>query len=279
MPRPVTTDAGRRAWAAIVRAPGSTLVCTDFDGVLSPIVDDPGQAWASENVVDSLARLGRLGCRTAVVTGRPALQAVRLGGLAGRVGLERLQVLGLYGLERWDAATEELVGSEPPAGLEAAASDLAGTLATLGLTDAWVEDKRLGLAVHTRRLPDPTAALARLDGPLRDLARRHGLRAEPGRQVMELRHPGSDKGDAVRLLVETHGPAVVVFVGDDLGDVPAFTAVRAMRDAGERSGLLVCSGSAEQDALHDLADIVVDGPDGVAELFARLADDIEGWGS
>jgi trehalose 6-phosphate phosphatase len=37
--------------------------------------------------------------------------------------------------------------------------------------------------------------------------------------------------------------------------------------------LLVCSASAEQSALLDLADVVVDGPVGVLELLAQFADD------
>jgi trehalose 6-phosphate phosphatase len=39
-------------------------------------------------------------------------------------------------------------------------------------------------------------------------------------------------------------------------------------------GLLVCSASHEEDALADLADLVVDGPTGVAEWLDRLADSL-----
>lgn len=271
----IATDSGRRAWAAILADPGATLLCTDFDGVLSPIVADPAEAWAAGAVMDALARLGQLIGHVAVVTGRPAREAVQLGRLAERSGLGAVQVLGIYGLERWDALTDSFSEPDPPAGLAAAATELAAVLAELGLSDIRIEDKRLGLAVHTRELPDPTAALARLQGPLEALAARHGLRAEPGRNVLELRAPGSDKGSAVRNLVAEQNPAVVVFVGDDLGDVAAFNAVRDLRDAGQVEGLLVCSGSDEQDALVRLSDLVVSGPEGVAAFFTRLADGIE----
>jgi len=47
-------------------------------------------------------------------------------------------------------------------------------------------------------------------------------------------------------------------------------AARDMRDRG-MPALLVCSGSEEQEALADLADVVVDGPAGVLGLLDRFA--------
>lgn len=269
------TEAGRGAWAAIVADPASTLVCSDFDGVLSPIVRDPDRAWAAEETMDALARLGARVGKVAVVTGRVARKAVELGRLDQRPGLESMSVLGLYGFERWDAATGEFHEPPAPAGVLAAAAELPGVLSRLDLAAARIEDKRLSLGVHTRELPDPHGALAALEQPLRELAAGHGLRIEPGRFVFELRAPGVDKGDAVRRLVAEIEPGVVVFAGDDLGDVPAFEAVRALRETGRIEGLLICSASTEQNALVHLADIVVDGPPGVAELFDRLASDLQ----
>ncbi len=271
-PQAQMTDAGRAARAALLAEPGRTLVCSDFDGVLSPIVADPDTAYASEDAVRALQRLGARVGKVAVITGRVARKAVELGRLSGREGLETMSVLGLYGAERWDAATGEFAEPEPPEGIAAAKDELPGLLRGLGLAEARVEDKRLSVGVHTRELDDPAGALARLTQPLRDLAARHGLRVEPGRHVIELRAPGQDKGDALRDLIAEVDPAVVVFAGDDLGDVAAFEAVRELRASGRIEGLLVCSGSDEQDALVALADVVVEGPDGVAALFGELAD-------
>lgn len=268
------SNAGQRAWAAILADPGATLLCSDFDGVLSPIVRNPDEAYAAEETVAAFARLGRRLGTVAVVTGRLARKAVELGGLDRRPGLETMSVLGLYGFERWDAATGVFQEPHAPAGVAAAAAELPGLLAGLGLGAARVEDKRLSLGVHTRELPNPDAALAALREPLTALAERHDLRLEPGKFVFELRAPGMDKGDAVRRLVAETGPRVVVFAGDDLGDVPAFETVRTLRDAGQVEGLLICSASTEQNALVELADIVVDGPAGVAELFTKLADEL-----
>lgn len=116
----ITTNAGRRAWRTLVAEPKATLLCTDFDGVLSPIVRDPDSAWASEETVQALARLGRRIGKVAVVTGRMARKAVQLGRLDERPGLDDMSVLGLYGFERWDAATGAYDEPNAPEGVAAA---------------------------------------------------------------------------------------------------------------------------------------------------------------
>jgi trehalose 6-phosphate phosphatase len=77
----------------------------------------------------------------------------------------------------------------------------------------------------------------------------------------------------VRRLVEEVGAKAVAFIGDDLGDVEAFRAVEELRGQGY-PGLLVCSASEEENALADLADVVVRGPSGVLDLLRELTADI-----
>jgi trehalose 6-phosphate phosphatase len=265
------TQAGADALRAIIQQPRQTLVALDFDGTLAPIVDDPEQAVADPDAVDALAEVGRLVGTVALVTGRPARTAVQLGAFAGRAGLESMVVLGQYGVERWDGASDSYtIPPEPPA-VTAAAEELSSILASLGLQEARVEHKGRALGVHTRQLGDPRAAFDALAGPLGDLAARHGLLLEPGRNVLEIRAPGSDKGGALRELVAETGARQVVFAGDDLGDLPAFEAVAALRNEG-LTGLLVCSASQEEDALRSRADVVVEGPAGVAAWLRDLAD-------
>jgi len=180
-----------------------------------------------------------------------------------------LIVLGHYGLERWSGGTLDSPQALP--GVEAARAALPGLLARSGAADGTrIEDKDHAVAVHTRQAADPQAALDRLRGPLAGLAGRHGLAVEPGRMVIELRPQGMDKGQALRTLVRQRQPSAVMFCGDDLGDVAAFDAVRALRGEGV-PGLTVFSGSAEVTELAESADLVVDGPDGVVALLCSLA--------
>jgi trehalose 6-phosphate phosphatase len=183
-----------------------------------------------------------------------------------------LLVLGQYGNERWSSDDPRVLSPEPPAGLTRVQAELPDVLRAADAEDAWVEEKGLAVAVHTRRLPDATAAFERALPALAELARKHGLQVEPGRLVVEVRAPGMDKGAAVRALAGELDAGALAFVGDDLGDVEAFRAVIELRGRG-LPGLLVCSGSEEQRALVELADVVVDGPDGVMAFLARLADD------
>lgn len=276
-PLPVpTTSAGREGLAALLERPGRAVVGFDFDGTLAEIVPDPDQARAHPGAVPALSRLAPKVRSAAVITGRPAEVAVRYGGFAGAEGLDGLVVLGLYGAERWDAASGTLQAPEPHPGVAAVQAELPAVLAEHGASQGtWIEDKGRAVAVHTRRAEDPQATFERLRAPLHALAERHGLIVEPGRLVLELRPPGMDKGVALTEYVRRTGAETVLYAGDDLGDLAAFAAVERLRAEGV-PGVLVCSGSTEVTELAKRADLVVDGPAGVVELLSALADAVGG---
>lgn len=268
------TPQGQERYDALVADAPEVLVGLDFDGTLSPIVDDPDRAVIHPDGPRVLTALASRVRAVVVVTGRPARQVVELGDLDrvadGLPDGARLVVMGQYGNERWDASSREFTSPEPPAGLQAFRDELPRLLKAERAEGAHIEEKGLAVAVHTRRLPDPAAAFARLEEALADAAERHGLSLEPGRMVLEVRAPGMHKGLALETAVEEHGAGGVLFAGDDLGDLEAFEAVRALRDGG-LPALLVCSGSREQEALAELADLVVDGPGGVLDLLDGFA--------
>ncbi|MFD0312384.1 trehalose-phosphatase [Streptomyces sp. NPDC127119] len=269
-PSPVTT-AGRDGLAAILARPHKAVLAFDFDGTLAPIVPDPEQARAHPDAVPALAALAPKVASVAVVTGRPASVAVRYGGFAGVPGLDHLVVLGHYGAERWDAVTGTVRAPAPHPGVAAARAELPGFLDGIGAWQgSWIEEKGRAVAVHTRRAQDPQAAFEALREPLARLAQKHGLIVEPGRLVLELRPAGMDKGVALGEYVREVGAESVMYVGDDLGDLPAFAAVEKLRSDGI-PGLLICSGSNEVTELTDRADLVVDGPEGVTRLLTALA--------
>jgi trehalose 6-phosphate phosphatase len=274
MDMPVLATAnGQAGWEAIVAQPGAAAIVTDFDGVLSPLTADPAMSRAEEGALDALARLSRSVRQVALLTGRPALVVTELSGVSGYPGLERLVVLGHYGLERYDAATGTVTSDDVPPGVAAARDRLPQLLADAGRVDAYVEDKGSSLAVHTRRMADPEQALADLREPLTRFADQLGLRLEPGNLVLELRPPGIDKGVALRRLVESTGVRAVFYAGDDLGDLTAFDAVDELRADG-LAGVLLAARSSGATALIDRADIVVDDPAGVVTVLTALADAI-----
>lgn len=267
------SDAGIEAMRAVMERPGQVMLAVDFDGTLAPIIDDPEHAHAEPAAVAALSRLGSLLGDVVVITGRPVRTAVRLGGFRETEGLRGMTVLGQYGVERWDADQDRFDLPPTPEGITHVYEELPGVLAELGIADARLEDKGRAIGVHTRELSDPAGAFERLAQPLSLLADRYGLKLEPGKNVWEIRAPGIDKGDALRAIVAEKGTGVVIFAGDDLGDLPAFEAVEQLRGEGV-PGLLICSASHEEDALTDRADLVLDGPAGVAVWLDRLADSL-----
>jgi trehalose 6-phosphate phosphatase len=260
------TPDGRAGLDALLADPRHALIASDFDGTLAPIVDRPGDARAHPGAVPALTALAGVVGTVAIITGRPAEDAVALGGFAAVPGLI---VIGHYGWQRWQDG--QLTAAAATPAVEAARRALPGVLREAGAPDGtWIEDKGHAVAVHTRRTADPEAALGRLRGPLGELAAGLGLAAEPGRFVIELRPPGVDKGTALTGLASERAARSVLFCGDDLGDLPAFAAVRSLRADGI-PGCAVASASAESPRVAAEADLVVAGPDGIVALLAAIA--------
>jgi trehalose-phosphatase len=198
------------------------LLCTDFDGTLVPMRDDPGLCVLDDDIRRTLASLHRQPkVSVAVVSGR------RLADVRDRVGIEGIWYAGNHGLE--------IVGPEgefqhPSAtacrpALDGLASILDRVLADIG--GARLEHKELSLTVHYRTVrPDHVATLraivARASSGVRRAER---LRMCGGKDVIELRPDIAwGKGQAVLWLGEQLQcrPANRAFIGDDLSDEEAF---------------------------------------------------------
>ena len=102
-------------------------------------------------------------------------------------------------------------------------------------------------------------------------ADRLGLEVHPGAQVLELRLPGYDKAGALARLAE--GARAVLFLGDDIGDLPAFEETARLRGSGlpARSVGVLSSGA---EGVADAVDVTVADPAAAADLLGRLA----AWG-
>jgi trehalose 6-phosphate phosphatase len=257
------------AVAALLADPGAALVAVDFDGTLAPIVARPEDARPADGASDVLAALAaRLGT-VAIISGRAAEEVVQLAAVADVPGL---RVLGHYGLQQW---YDGEVRTPPPVpGIAVARARLADVLegADAGVR---IEDKVHSLAVHTRGAAHPDTELAALEPALEGLADACGLEAVLGRYVIELRPRGTDKGSALRALVESTGARVVIYIGDDLGDLPAYDAIDALRADGVIVGLSVASvDPSDADVPPQVAaraDMVLDGPTAVVAWLGGIA--------
>ena len=274
-----TTAAGMAGLAAIVSSPDRALLAFDFDGVLSPIVDDPEQAQAFPRVLSALAGIGQLVGSVAIITGRPVSFLTSRDGFGTLLSIPDFTIYGHYGRDKWDAISQATVSAPADREIVAVREELTRLLQQPGIPEgSWLEDKGSAVAIHTRRAADPVRALAMLSGPVNDVAKRHRLRVEPGKLVLEIRPYGVDKGDVLRAIVRDRAARAVLYAGDDLGDLSAFAVVDELREAG-LPGVKVCSGSPEAIEVAEAADLVVDGPAGVADLLETLSRRIEREGS
>jgi trehalose 6-phosphate phosphatase len=248
---------------AIAAAPHQAGLFLDFDGTLAPIVEDPTTSALPDGAADVLARLAsRLGF-VAIVSGRP------VSFLAERAAVAGVRLLGLYGIEQWrDGQTvtrPEAAAFEPA--LDTARERI--TLALAGHEGVLFEDKGLGLALHWRNAPDRRAAQQFVEGLSASIAAETGLMVEPGKFVAELRPALAwDKGASVRALVAEFDLPVVVYVGDDKGDLAAFAAVT---EAGGYA-VAVDHGDETPAQVRAAANVLLAGTDDVHRFLARLAD-------
>jgi trehalose 6-phosphate phosphatase len=242
------------------RSAGAGIV-TDFDGTLSAIAPTPEAARAVDGAAEALADLAAAYALVAVVSGRRAEDVASLLGHPPGV-----RILGLYGLEDQEGPAGSATSQSAVDGVLADVERVAGTV-----PGARVERKGVHVAVHYRGSADPEEARRALLAELGAVGRSAGLRVLEGKKVVELAPAGGPtKGDAVRRLVEDHGVRAVLYAGDDVADLQAFDAVRAVRSDGV-VGVTVAVRSAETPTpLIDRADVVVEGPQGMVDLLRGL---------
>jgi len=251
-----------------VERPESSALFVDFDGSLAPIVDDPAVAQALPAARHALARLVPALRSVTVVSGRPAAF------LVDALAIDGLGYAGTYGLERVvDGAVVVDPRVAPWLDIVARAADEAEA----ALPDLRVERKGgVAVTVHWRSDPGRGPAAAAWAA---STAARLGLAAPlRGRMAVELRPPVPvDKGTTVAELAA--GADAAAFAGDDAGDLPAFAALRARQRRGELlHAVSIGVRSDEGPPEIEDADVVVDGPAGLAALFDALADELSARG-
>ena len=100
-------------------------------------------------------------------------------------------------------------------------------------------------------------------------AERAGLDARWGRKVLEIRpRANTDKGTAVRTLLERSGARLGLYAGDDTTDLDAFRGLREGQL--ERAVTVAVASSETASELLAAADLVVDGPSGLLEVLTLL---------
>lgn len=247
--------------------PAPLLACFDYDGTLAPIRPTPEEAEVPEAVRAGLAALAACAeTGVAVVSGRPIAE---LRGFLGAAA-EGLWLVGQHGLaiaapgERERHSVDVSGCSHALEPLRRRGRELVA--ATPGLR---LEDKGAMLALHTRGATDRAAAeraAAAFRRAAGDLA--GDFEAIAGKEVVEVRPRGIDKGTTVAALVDRFhresGRGPVLYVGDDTTDEDAFR-----RLDGDRQALTLRVGGDDEPSA---ASYRVESPAAVAELLTRLVE-------
>lgn len=252
---------------ALAENPAASGLVLDFDGVLSPIVEDPAASEMPEHVAASLTRLGGILGLLAVISGRPAEF------LRHRIPIPGVRLLGSYGIEQIRDGERRV---DPEAEKWFAAVNVASRALRSHLRASRgvrVEEKSVSVAVHWRQAPDQDVAADEVRRATARIAADTGLRLESGKLTDELLPPiDTDKGSALVALLATRSLTTVAYAGDDVGDIPA---LRAVREAGGYA-LVVDHGPETNAQLLKFADQTYAGVDEFAAWLADLAKAVDG---
>ena len=213
-----------QSWGGVenrIRKAEKVFIFLDYDGTLTPIMDNPEAAVLPEKarqILRALATHPRY--KLAVISGR-ALDDVKK-----RVVVDNAYYAGNHGLE---VTGPNLVWTHPEA--EKQVPTIGSVLRELQreigeIRGIILEDKRLTLSVHYRLVREEE--LKRVKKAVKLVAQRHNLAVATGKMVLNVKPMIQwDKGKAAEWLLKLAGGNVLpIYIGDDETDEDAFECLR-----------------------------------------------------
>jgi trehalose 6-phosphate phosphatase len=244
----------------LVEHASRAAILLDFDGSLSPIVDDPAAAAPLPEARAALVGLVGRVARVAIVSGRPVAF------LHEALGVDGVTYVGQYGVQRW---VDGRVVTDPR--VEPFLDRIERTAVAAGreLPGVLIERKDgVAVVLHWRRRPELEQAAT---GWAARAAEAEGLELHPAKMAAELRPPvPMDKGTVVAELCA--GLDAAAFAGDDAGDLTAYDALDRLQGAGDLTDAVRIAVASDESPPELLAraDVQVAGPVGLVALLADL---------
>lgn len=236
-------------------------IVTGMDGTIAAVSSEsPDGHSPSARCREVLQGLSQITPLVAILSARPASDLHVL------VDLPDVIYAGNRGLETWIGGrldfSPEVEQHRPQ--LESA------MMALYALIDSsiQVEDAGSALMIYCESAPDMSVLRANV----KQIAEDRGLRFFEASRVMEVRPPMVlDKGRALERLINHHQLDAVIYMGNDLSDVDAFTVLRSMRDSGQCAGAAIGvlnEWTASEVSTH--VDVRVNGVQGAEDLLDWL---------
>ncbi|XVF58955.1 hypothetical protein PTKIN_Ptkin07bG0107900 [Pterospermum kingtungense] len=242
----------------------------DYDGTLSPIVEDPDRAFMSKKMRKTVRKLAKC-FPTAIVSGRCRDKVYKF------VKLAELYYAGSHGMDIKGPEKRSKSNKDSESVLFQPASEFLPMIdevykhlveATKSTPGAKVENNKFCLSVHFRCVEEKK--WSELAQQVRSVLKEYPkLRLTQGRKVLEIRPTIKwDKGKALEFLLESLGFAdctdvFPVYIGDDRTDEDAF---KILRDRGQGFGILVSKFPKDTSASYSLQE-----PDEVSSKLIQLA--------
>ncbi|KAK6238017.1 hypothetical protein QUC31_003486 [Theobroma cacao] len=243
----------------------------DYDGTLSPIVEDPDRAFMSKKMRKTVRKLAKC-FPTAIVSGRCRDKVYKF------VKLAELYYAGSHGMDIKGPEKRSKSNKDSESVLFQPASEFLPMIdevykqlveTTKSTPGAKVENNKFCLSVHFRCVDEKkwTELAQQVRSVLKEYPK---LRLTQGRKVLEIRPTIKwDKGKALEFLLESLGFAnctdvFPVYIGDDRTDEDAF---KILRDRGQGFGILVSKFPKDTSASYSLQE-----PDEVMDFLRRLVE-------
>ncbi|KAL8196188.1 hypothetical protein R6Q57_025188 [Mikania cordata] len=245
------------------------VIFLDYDGTLSPIVDDPNRAFMSIDMHSAVKGVAKH-FPTAIISGRSLDKVYEL------VGLTELFYAGSHGMDiifpakdtsinhsSYIQSTNKQQGKEvnffqPAKEFIPMINEVFRTLVevTKYIPGAFVENHKFCASVHYRKVDEKSWPM--IAQCVHDVLKNYPrLTLTHGRKVLEIRPLIDwDKGKAVEFLLESLGlsnsnDVLPIYIGDDRTDEDAF---KVLREGNRGYGILVSSVPKESKAFLSLRD-------------------------
>uniref|UniRef100_A0A803KZL6 Trehalose 6-phosphate phosphatase n=1 Tax=Chenopodium quinoa TaxID=63459 RepID=A0A803KZL6_CHEQI len=223
------------------------VVFLDYDGTLSPIVNDPDVAFMTDKM---RAVVHEVGCcfPTSIISGRSREKVydfVQLDNIyyAGSHGMDIMAPLQPLRIRDWkyhakavDLKGNKLVIYQPANKYLSEINQIQMSLKekTAAIDGVNIEDNKFCMSVHFRNVSDED--LGSLEEEVKSVLEEHPhFRLTRGKKVLEIRPPIDwDKGHALEYLLDSLGlgssnDVLPIYIGDDTSDEDAFELIHRKR--------------------------------------------------
>jgi trehalose 6-phosphate phosphatase len=240
---------------------------TDMDGTISPIPRDFLETPIPPPTLPQLAGLATQLDLVAVVSGRKCEAIKEIINITG------IEYIGHYGMEWWEN-NRAVLHPDVEASLSAMRAVAAELDSLRSIDGVIVQDKWATISVHYNTVQQPGTVKRQILDLLEKSPHIKNLRVmDEKTNIGILPRLDIDKGTAVTSLIQQYHLRGAIYLGDDIGDLPAFRAIRVAREKQEFMGLavMVTGGGTSQNLLGEV-DFTLDGIQETETLLNWLVD-------